>query len=101
MHLTPTIIYQQLGGQRFLTMTGAYSLTGSPDTLAMRVPKCKNGCGAVRITLDANDTYTVVAIALRKKQGLKTPVEVYRESNVYCDQLEETFTEATGLYTRL
>lgn len=98
-------ILEQLGGRKFLAMTGAYSLTGSADTLSMRLPSkmTKDNIGGVRITLDPSDTYTLVAIKLTgsfKRGNLRT-VEAFKESGIYCDQLAETFTEATGLYTRL
>jgi hypothetical protein len=95
----PQIILEQLGGKRFLAMTGAYSLTGSADALSMRLPRGPAGkrVGGVRITLDPSDTYTLVAFKLC---GMKV-VESFRESGIYCDQLAETFTEATGLYTSL
>ena len=104
-HQVPQIILAQLGGQRFLAMTGAYSLTGSADALSMRLPvkSTKNGCGGVRITLDSDDTYTLVAIKLAGSfaKGNVRAVECFKESGIYCDQLAEMFTEATGLYTSL
>jgi hypothetical protein len=99
MEVANTIL-EQLGGRRFLTMTGAYSLTGSADTLGMRLPQnaTKGKVGGVRITLDPSDTYTVVAFRLR---GALDVVESYRMSGVYADMLRDVFTEATGLYTSL
>jgi hypothetical protein len=96
-------ILAQLGGRKFLAMTGASSLTGSADSLSMRLPtkSCKNRVGGVRITLDATDTYTMVAFKLVRKQGLLDVAECYKVSGIYCDQLAECFTEATGLYTSL
>jgi hypothetical protein len=98
-HTVPQTILAQLGGRKFLAMTGAYSLTGSADALSMRLPRGPNGArvGGVRITLDPNDTYTVVTFKLR---GMKI-VESFKESGIYCDMLAETFTEATGLYISL
>lgn len=97
-------ILAQLGGHKFLAMTGAYSLAGSADTLSMRLPKKspKNVSG-VRITLDASDTYTLVAIKLAGsfKRGNLHTVESYKESGLYFDQLADAFTAATGLLTRL
>ena len=104
-HQVPKIILAQLGGNRFLAMTGAYSLTGSKDTLSMRLPvkSTKDGIGGVRITLDPNDTYTLTAIKLAGSfaKGNVRVVEAFKESGIYCDMLAETFTEATGLYTSI
>ena len=102
-HAVANTILAQLGGNKFLAMTGAYSLTGSADALSMRLPtkSCKDRIGGMRITLDASDTYTVVAFKLVRKQGLLDVVECYKVSGIYCDQLADCFTEATGLYTSL
>lgn len=96
-------ILSQLGGSKFLAMTGAYSLTYSGDSLSMRLSTkgTKNRVGGVRITLDGNDTYTMIAFSLRKKDGMLNVVETYNESGLYFDNLAEAFTEATGLYTTL
>lgn len=104
-HQVPQIILEHLGGKRFLAMTGAYSLSGRADALSMRLPakSTKNGCAGVRITLDPSDTYTLIAIKLAgsiAKGNLRT-VECFKESGIYCDQLADFFTEATGLYTKL
>lgn len=93
-------ILAQLGGHRFLAMTGAYSLTHSADSLSMRLSmRAARGVGGVRITLDGNDTYTL--IAFKMKRGTFEVVESYHESGLYFDQLQEAFTEATGLLCTL
>lgn len=95
-------ILQQLGGRRFITMTGAYSLSGSEDTLSMRLPQRGRMVG-VRVTLDPSDTYTLTVIKSvgSLKRGNFRTVEAFKQSNVYCDQLQDVFTEATGLATSL
>lgn len=95
-------ILQQLGGRRFITMTGAYSLSGSEDTLSMRLPQRGRMVG-VRVTLDPSDTYTLTVIKSvgSLKRGNFQTVEAFKQSDVYCDQLQDVFTEATGLATSL
>jgi hypothetical protein len=103
MHTVAQTILAQLGGQKFIAMTGAHSLCGSPDSLSMRLSTklTKGRIGGVRITLDASDTYTLIAFKLCRRDGLLNVVEAFKESGIYCDQLAETFEEATGLLTRL
>ena len=81
-------ILAQLGGRKFLAMTGAYSLTGSADTLSMRLPSksTKNKVGGMRITLDPDDTYTLVAIKLTGSfaKGNSLPNSMASFSSLQC-----------------
>jgi hypothetical protein len=93
-------ILDQLGGKRFLVMTGAKQLVGSPASLSMRlnsVNEERKRVNYVAITLDPSDTYTLVAGYVRGT----TFTEVFKRDDVYCDQIQEIFTKATGLYTHL
>ena len=94
-------ILEQLGGRKFLVMTGAKNLIGGEHHLSMKLPgnaRC-NGkiCSGVRITLDPSDTYTIEAFVVRKLEY--TVLDTH--SDVYCDNLAEVFTRMTGLATRL
>lgn len=95
-------IYQQLGGQRFATMTGAHSFSGGHNALGFRLPQkkgfVKNGIAGVRIVLMPNDTYTMVFLKITEDFQI---VEVAKHEFVYFDQLQEIFTNETGLYTSL
>ena len=53
------IILEQLGGNKFLVMTGAKNLIADGDTLRMSLPKNMSGANKLEITLDATDTYTM------------------------------------------
>lgn len=92
-------ILAQLGGQRFLTMTGAKFLLAHATALSFHLPSnfAKNGINRVRIDLTAQDLYDVT---FSRARGIK----VFYQSKVdglYCDQLQEAFTEATGLEVAL
>lgn len=91
-------ILQQLGGGRFVAMTGAKDFVSSDDTLRFTIP-LSNGINRVSITLDCNDTYRVTFNKwnARKLQNLI----VYSVGDVYADQLQTVFTNQTGLLTRL
>jgi hypothetical protein len=92
-------ILAQLGGRRFLVMTGASHLMGGADCLSFKLPRrfAKAGINHIKITLDANDTYTFQGYKLgRAKLTL-----IQETSGVYADSLRDIFTRATGLDTSL
>jgi hypothetical protein len=97
----PTTILAQLGGNRFLVMTGARNLLGSENSLTFQLPgnltKAKiNKCV---ITLTPLDLYTVEFYRVDARKGEFHKVSEATE--VYADNLQEVFTEHTGLYTHL
>lgn len=95
------IILQQLGGNKFVVMTGAKNLTshGDENALSFRLSgtMTRNKANYVKITLDANDTYTVYFGNIRKLE-LK---QVSKFEDIYCDGLVELFENETGLRTKL
>lgn len=93
-----TTIYNQLGGNRFTRMTGSKNFVGDTNSLTMKLSRNKIHAQWLKITLTVMDDYTMEFIKLNKKDGM--PVTIRLVEGVYCDQLEEIFTEATGLYTR-
>lgn len=103
------IILQQLGGKRFIVMTGSKNLGYSSkddNYLSMHLTKNKIRAKYLKITLMPNDTYTMVFSTTKKTKvhGFvvdETHVILKTIENVYCDQLQEIFTEVTGLYTYL
>jgi hypothetical protein len=94
---TAKTILRQLGGNRFLAMTGTKNLTGSETALSMKLARNKSGATHLRVTLDPSDTYTMEFIRVH---GVKCST-VRVDSGVYCDQLQDVFTSTTGMYTRL
>jgi hypothetical protein len=90
-------ILAQLGGNRFLTMTGSKNLVGGERYLQMKLARNSSKANLLRITLDANDTYTVEFSRFRNLDVFP----VHALAGVYADQLAEIFTRTTGLDTRL
>lgn len=92
-------VLQQLGGRKFIAMTGAKNFVkdNSKKSIMFRIPKAKNGINYIRITLTPMDVYNVEFISVRGT-NLKT---VALEKGVYNDQLQSIFTKHTGLYTSL
>ena len=52
-------ILEQLGGQKFIAMTGANHFVADGNTLRMALPKNASKANRLYITLDATDTYTM------------------------------------------
>lgn len=91
-------IIQQLGGRRFSVMTGAHTFIALESGLQFKLPRgAKNKANLVRITLTPLDLYTVEFI---KYRNLEQKV-ISTHEMVYFDQLQELFTEQTGLDTHL
>jgi len=98
-------ILAQLGGGRFKAMTGAKNFGGTEDSLSFSLPGgggfAKNGINSVHIRLTAMDDYEVSFRRIRKSRGMPVVRWESVKEGVYADQLQEVFTEETGLCTRL
>lgn len=96
------IILSQLGGNKFVKMTGAKNLTSDGNSLIFKLPSrfALEGINCVKITLDPSDTYTMVFYRQGRAPSFKVNV-VAEISGVYCDQLCEIFEAKTGLATSL
>jgi hypothetical protein len=97
-------ILKQLGGGRFVAMTGANGFSAGREgsgVLAFRLPAkagfVKDGINYVQVTLTSADDYSVRFLRVR---GLKVTVVAEREG-VYNDNLRAVFTAVTGLETSL
>jgi hypothetical protein len=93
-------ILRQLGGNRFILMTGAKNFAGTDNSLTFKIGRNKSKANYVRITLTSMDDYTMefLNVSLRNKPMQK----VLKEHNgLLFDQLQELFTEFTGMYTKL
>lgn len=122
------IIFNQLGGQKFVVMTGAKYMVSSENGLTFQIGKNASKANLVKVTVNANDTYNlqfwnkgkeINSILLMVKyfqQGLndeqirikvaeaekKAEPKMLKEySGIYSDQLQELFTEYTKMYTKL
>lgn len=98
MHIAKTILHQ-IGGNRFILMTGARSMTGTERGLNIKLPSnfARHGINYVQIELTGNDDYTV---KFSKVHDMKIN-EIAALDGVYSDQLQDIFTAATGLAVRL
>lgn len=95
-------ILAQLGGRRFIAMTGARNLIGGENYLMLSLPTgfARNGISNVRITLDWADTYIFEALKVTRRPELKFNT-IEKLERVYAEDLQRIFTEVTGLDTHL
>ena len=99
MKTVANTILQQLGGNRFIVMTGAKNFLYTDNSLTFRLPvrSANKSIRIVRITLEPSDTYTV-AFFSERKSGIHL---VSEHDDIYVENLQSVFTKATGLYTHL
>jgi hypothetical protein len=90
-------ILRQMGGSKFIVMTGSYNFIADGNTLCMKLRRNKSRANILYITLNSMDTYD-----MRFAQFSGTDVKDLRiVEGVYDDQIQEIFTDVTGMYTHL
>ena len=104
-------ILQQLGGGRFIAMTGSKNFKAISGGLEMTLAKNASKANRLKITLTGMDDYNMEFYRFTpyrvviKNNGVYTYDEkittVKKYNNVCFDQLQELFTRTTELYTRL
>lgn len=93
-------ILEQLGGNKFVVMTGAKNLSGDEDGLNFKIGRNKSSANIVRINYKkGKDLYQVRFLKWNQKSCEMTEVKVFED--VYCEQLKEIFESITGLATSL
>ena len=97
MKVAKTIL-EQLGGNKFVAMTGAKNLGGTEDSLSMRIGRNSSNSNYLKITLNMMDLYDMEFCKLTR-MGEKKSVKEY--NNVYNDMMTDIFTKHTGMYTSL
>lgn len=93
-------ILAQLGGGRFLMITGSKQPVAVPNGLRVRLAKNKTRANLLTITLTADDLYDVEFKYFAVGAKI-TDVVVAKHEGIFCDQLQDIFEEVTGLYTTL
>lgn len=90
-------ILTQLGGNKFIAMTGAKNLVDGGKFLGFKLPRAKDGINYVKITLTSMDLYDIEFGGIRANDYKV----VKKVGGIYNDQLQNIFTKVTGLHTRL
>lgn len=94
-----TTILQQLGGARFMAMTGCRNPVGGENFLQLNLRRNNTKATYLKVTLNAMDLYDLEFFKLNPKT-FDIEVKATHEG-VYFDMLPAVFTQATGLYTSL
>lgn len=97
MQIAQTIL-SQLGGNKFLAMTGAQCVAGT-NWLTVILPRASRKINSIVIRLEADDTYHM-SFNRRTNHGLNITQQA-SEHGVYADMLQTMFTAHTGLATSL
>ena len=92
-------ILNQLGGHRFIAMTGSKNFVAGENSLTMKLTRNKLSAQYLTIELTSMDNYVMTFKSIKSKT--LDIVEKAKFENVYCDQLQKFFTDATGLDTNL
>ena len=91
-------ILQQLGGNKFIAMTGAKNLGFTDKGIQMKIGRNAKGVTHVIIDLDrGKDLYNIEFVKVR---GMKRTT-VKKLKGIYADQLKKLFTKYTGLRVSL
>ena len=93
------IILNQLGGGKFVAMTGANNFCATDRGLSFRLPSrfAKKGINFVHIILNKIDLYD---IEFGKVWGIKYNI-ISTQKSIYADHLRDIFKSETGLDTSL
>lgn len=93
------IIYEQLGANKFVAMTGAKDFVYGDNMLMFSIPRNMSPYNKVRITYSPGaDLYDMEFLKVTRAAGVAKADEY---TNVYADQLQELFTMVTGMQTSL
>ena len=96
------IIKDQIGPKAFFMM-GAANLLGDESSLTFKVGRNPRSVSHVRVTLDADDTYTVefLRCTTSHKTYQTTRKVLQSDSLVYAEDLHRVIHSGTGLFLSL
>tara|TARA_A100001011_G_scaffold201535_1_gene209877 strand:+ start:314 stop:1633 length:1320 start_codon:yes stop_codon:yes gene_type:complete len=91
------IILKQIGGNRFIAMTGAKGFAFSDKYMSFKIGRNSKGINFVRIGHNAKDLYDM-EFGFVSTRGIKVKKKV---KDIYADMLGQIFTKYTGMRTSL
>jgi len=96
---TAQTILAQLGGNRFIAMTGAQQLASTGHSIQFKFGSgATNRANFCRIELCVNDTYTMTFLSQR---GFNPTKQIEQFCDVQCGQLKSLFAQRTGFILNL
>lgn len=98
MEIAHTIL-SQLGGNKFIAMTGAKNLGASENGLSMKIMRNAKKVTHVKITLNGKDLYDVEFMKINNRSFEITVLAKFEDA--YAEDLKGIFESSTGLYTSL
>lgn len=97
----PNIILNQIGGNKFIAMTGSKIYGGYDDNgyafITIKLQKNNSKARYLEIKYNVSDLYDMKFTRVYKSKSIE--VETYND--VYGDMLQDIFTKVTGMYTSL
>jgi hypothetical protein len=98
MNTISKAILEQLGGNRFVAMTGAKNFVEGNNSLSFRIGRNSTSCNHVEVIFDLGaDLYNMIFSRFSMAKGLEKKKEA---KGIYSSQLQELFTKATGRDTK-
>lgn len=101
---TASTIIAQLGGRKFMAMTGVKQFIRGHNDLSFQLPKFPGiKINAVFIKLNNNDLYDVEyqKFWIDRKEGTVKRKTIATSQNIFFDELRPDFEAKTGLRTNL
>ena len=95
-HVAQTIL-EQLGGNKFITMTGAKNFMADENILRFRIGRNSKNINYVKIVLSSFDLYDISFYRITTKKI----TEKANRYNIYAEDLRKIFTLITGMETIL
>jgi len=93
---TAQVILDQLGGDKFVAITGVYDIAFATKSLHMRLPENKSKARALSVFLVGDD------YIMKFWKTVNTDIVYIADiDGVHRDQLQAVFTDVTGLDTHL
>lgn len=94
-------ILRQIGGKQFIVMTGSHDLINLGNGLRMSLCRNKTSANRLEIIYDAGaDLYNVrfYRQSFSRKTFVGKIKDIKTYEGVYCDMLEDIFTDVTGMH---
>ena len=90
-------ILNQLGNNNFIAITGAKNFVNDATSLSFKIGRNSAGITHVVITLNPKDLYDLEFLKINIRQKIVKAMRF----DIFAEDLQNVFNNATGLYTHL